>query len=154
MVKEQKIFEFQLRLFFTKSAVLAELHVYVTWCLWATLFLWSSSYSFVYFSDFLFKFLVIGSAGTGKSCILHQFIEGKCKFRGVFTDKITKGFSRSTILYTKHDIDSFCHFSIRLIFILPLLLCLVKYKWYVLRSIPMNWVLTHITDVQSCWRSV
>lgn len=29
--------------------------------------------------DFLFKFLVIGSAGTGKSCILHQFIEGKCK---------------------------------------------------------------------------
>lgn len=32
-----------------------------------------------YFSDFLFKFLVIGSAGTGKSCLLHQFIEGKCK---------------------------------------------------------------------------
>lgn len=27
--------------------------------------------------DFLFKFLVIGSAGTGKSCILHQFIENK-----------------------------------------------------------------------------
>ena len=30
-------------------------------------------------ADFLFKFLVIGSAGTGKSCILHQFIEGKCE---------------------------------------------------------------------------
>lgn len=30
-------------------------------------------------ADFLFKFLVIGSAGTGKSCILHQFIEKKCK---------------------------------------------------------------------------
>lgn len=29
--------------------------------------------------DFLFKFLVIGSAGTGKSCILHQFIENKFK---------------------------------------------------------------------------
>ena len=29
--------------------------------------------------DYLFKFLVIGSAGVGKSCILHQFIEGKCK---------------------------------------------------------------------------
>ncbi|GFX64861.1 uncharacterized protein TNCV_1095051 [Trichonephila clavipes] len=28
--------------------------------------------------DFLFKFLVIGSAGTGKSCLLHQFIESKC----------------------------------------------------------------------------
>ncbi|XP_042153046.1 ras-related protein Rab-4B isoform X1 [Oncorhynchus tshawytscha] len=29
--------------------------------------------------DFLFKFLVIGSAGTGKSCLLHQFIETKFK---------------------------------------------------------------------------
>lgn len=29
--------------------------------------------------DFLFKFLVIGSAGTGKSCLLHQFIENKCR---------------------------------------------------------------------------
>uniref|UniRef100_A0A673KUR1 RAB4B, member RAS oncogene family n=1 Tax=Sinocyclocheilus rhinocerous TaxID=307959 RepID=A0A673KUR1_9TELE len=30
-------------------------------------------------SYFLFKFLVIGSAGTGKSCLLHQFIENKFK---------------------------------------------------------------------------
>ncbi|XP_034294243.1 ras-related protein Rab-4B isoform X2 [Pantherophis guttatus] len=30
-------------------------------------------------ADFLFKFLVIGSAGTGKSCLLHQFIESKFK---------------------------------------------------------------------------
>ena len=29
--------------------------------------------------DFLFKFLVIGSAGTGKSCLLHHFIESKCE---------------------------------------------------------------------------
>ncbi|CAH1401991.1 unnamed protein product [Nezara viridula] len=29
--------------------------------------------------DFLFKFLVIGSAGSGKSCMLHQFIEKKFK---------------------------------------------------------------------------
>ena len=29
--------------------------------------------------DYLFKFLVIGSAGTGKSCLLHQFIEGQHK---------------------------------------------------------------------------
>ncbi|XP_014749659.1 PREDICTED: ras-related protein Rab-4B-like, partial [Sturnus vulgaris] len=28
---------------------------------------------------FLFKFLVIGSAGTGKSCLLHHFIESKFK---------------------------------------------------------------------------
>ncbi|KAK2107920.1 Ras- protein Rab-4A [Saguinus oedipus] len=29
--------------------------------------------------DFLFKFLVIGNAGTGTSCLLHQFIEKKFK---------------------------------------------------------------------------
>lgn len=31
------------------------------------------------FSDYLFKFLVIGQANTGKSCLLHHFIESKCK---------------------------------------------------------------------------
>lgn len=40
---------------------------------------------FISFADFLFKFLVIGSAGTGKSCILHQFIEGKCKLKALIT---------------------------------------------------------------------
>eukprot|EP01098_Paradermamoeba_levis_P012727 TRINITY_DN562_c0_g1_i1.p1 TRINITY_DN562_c0_g1~~TRINITY_DN562_c0_g1_i1.p1 ORF type:complete len:210 (-),score=46.41 TRINITY_DN562_c0_g1_i1:183-812(-) len=29
--------------------------------------------------DYLFKFIVIGDAGTGKSCILHRFIEDKFK---------------------------------------------------------------------------
>ena len=29
--------------------------------------------------DYLFKFLVIGAAGTGKSCLLHQFIESQYK---------------------------------------------------------------------------
>ncbi|XP_071445323.1 ras-related protein Rab-4B [Hetaerina americana] len=29
--------------------------------------------------DFLFKFLMTGSAGTGKSCLLHQFMESKFK---------------------------------------------------------------------------
>lgn len=29
--------------------------------------------------DYLFKFLVIGNAGVGKSCLLHQFIEHKFK---------------------------------------------------------------------------
>uniref|UniRef100_A0A2K6MU60 Ras-related protein Rab-4 n=3 Tax=Colobinae TaxID=9569 RepID=A0A2K6MU60_RHIBE len=38
----------------------------------------SQTFSF-YLSDFLFKFLVIGNAGTGKSCLLHQFIEKKFK---------------------------------------------------------------------------
>ena len=30
-------------------------------------------------ADYLFKFLVIGNAGVGKSCLLHQFIEQKCE---------------------------------------------------------------------------
>lgn len=29
--------------------------------------------------DYLFKFLVIGRAGSGKSCLLHQFVENKFK---------------------------------------------------------------------------
>lgn len=29
--------------------------------------------------DYLFKFLIIGSAGSGKSCLLHQLIENKFK---------------------------------------------------------------------------
>lgn len=29
--------------------------------------------------DYLFKFLIIGSAGSGKSCLLHHFIESKYK---------------------------------------------------------------------------
>ncbi len=33
---------------------------------------------FMFFPDYLFKFLIIGNAGTGKSCLLHQFIENKC----------------------------------------------------------------------------
>ena len=37
----------------------------------------SNNFSDAY--DYLFKFLVIGSAGTGKSCLLHQFIEGRYK---------------------------------------------------------------------------
>ncbi|NXK01430.1 RAB4B protein, partial [Corythaixoides concolor] len=50
--------------------------------------------------DFLFKFLVIGSAGTGKSCLLHQFIENKCEsfpFLPFFTPKPPK-FPRLTSL--------------------------------------------------------
>lgn len=29
--------------------------------------------------DYLFKFIIIGDAGAGKSCLLHQFIENKLK---------------------------------------------------------------------------
>ena len=29
--------------------------------------------------DYLFKFIIIGDAATGKSCLLHRFIDDKCK---------------------------------------------------------------------------
>ncbi len=29
--------------------------------------------------DYVFKFIIIGDTGAGKSCILHQFVEGKCE---------------------------------------------------------------------------
>jgi len=35
--------------------------------------------------DFLLKFLIIGDAGTGKSCILHSFIESKFKSNSTHT---------------------------------------------------------------------
>ena len=54
--------------------VLVQIHIYDVLCTTIVFF------KIIFISlDFLFKFLVIGSAGTGKSCILHQFIEGKCK---------------------------------------------------------------------------
>lgn len=30
--------------------------------------------------NFIFKFIIIGDMGVGKSCLLHQFTEKKCKF--------------------------------------------------------------------------
>ena len=30
--------------------------------------------------DYLFKFIIIGDTGVGKSCILNQYLRGKCKF--------------------------------------------------------------------------
>lgn len=35
--------------------------------------------------DYLFKFIIIGDAGAGKSCLLHQFIENKCTFNQIPT---------------------------------------------------------------------
>lgn len=28
--------------------------------------------------DYLLKFIIIGNSGTGKSCLLHYFLENKC----------------------------------------------------------------------------
>ena len=30
--------------------------------------------------DYVFKFVIIGDSGVGKSCIMHHFIFNKCKF--------------------------------------------------------------------------
>ena len=29
--------------------------------------------------DYLFKYIIIGDTGVGKSCIINQYIRGKCK---------------------------------------------------------------------------
>jgi GTPase Era involved in 16S rRNA processing len=29
--------------------------------------------------DYLLKFIIIGNSNTGKSCLLHYFLENKCK---------------------------------------------------------------------------
>ena len=29
--------------------------------------------------DYFFKFIIIGDTGVGKSCILNQYLRGKCK---------------------------------------------------------------------------
>ena len=34
--------------------------------------------------DLLFKFIIIGDAGTGKSAILHRFIEDRCMLNYFF----------------------------------------------------------------------
>ena len=38
--------------------------------------------------DLLFKFIVIGDASVGKSCILHRFIDDKCTFRVYGSDGV------------------------------------------------------------------
>ncbi|XP_014251556.1 ras-related protein Rab-4B [Cimex lectularius] len=47
--------------------------------------------------DFLFKFIVIGSAGSGKSCLLHQFIEKKFKSESSHTIGVEFGTKIVTI---------------------------------------------------------
>ena len=52
--------------------------------------------------DYLFKFLVIGSAGTGKSCILHQFIGNTFKEDSSHTIGCYYLFSCITDLYISY----------------------------------------------------
>ena len=39
--------------------------------------------------DYVFKFIIIGDTGTGKSCALHQFVEGKCESRVRFSSSLS-----------------------------------------------------------------
>ena len=34
--------------------------------------------------EYIFKYIIIGDMGVGKSCLLHQFTEGKCKIKFKF----------------------------------------------------------------------
>ena len=34
--------------------------------------------------SYIFKYIIIGDMGVGKSCLLHQFTEKKCKFTFLF----------------------------------------------------------------------
>lgn len=40
----------------------------------------SSSSSSTYNYNYIFKYIIIGDMGVGKSCLLHQFTEKKCSF--------------------------------------------------------------------------
>lgn len=44
--------------------------------------------------DYLFKFILIGNTNTGKSCLLHYFLENKCK---------TPHFGQLTLLVKKNS---------------------------------------------------
>lgn len=59
-------------------------------CLWLAAAVYLINFLCFYFPvipDYLFKFLIIGSAGSGKSCLLHHFIENKCKLEQEKRDK-------------------------------------------------------------------
>lgn len=52
---------------------------------WANVFLCSSTTGYnmsapPYSYSYIFKYIIIGDMGVGKSCLLHQFTEKKCKF--------------------------------------------------------------------------
>lgn len=47
--------------------------------------------------DYLFKFIIIGDSGTGKTCLLHHFIEGKFKKNSTQTLGVEFGCKRVTI---------------------------------------------------------
>merc|ERR1712000_34997 len=47
--------------------------------------------------DYLFKFIIIGDASTGKSCLLHQFIKGKFKKSTGHTNGVEFGCKMVTV---------------------------------------------------------
>ena len=60
--------------------------------------------------DFVFKFVIIGDSGVGKSCIMHHFIYNKCKYnmtilvRKETTHTIGVEFSSKTLRMGNKDI--------------------------------------------------
>lgn len=39
----------------------------------------SNEMNYIENEDYVFKFVIIGDSGVGKSCIMHHFIFNKCK---------------------------------------------------------------------------
>ena len=39
--------------------------------------------------SYIFKYIIIGDMGVGKSCLLHQFTEKKCKQKPTKTEIVT-----------------------------------------------------------------
>lgn len=44
-----------------------------------------------YSYSYIFKYIIIGDMGVGKSCLLHQFTEKKCKFLNIHKRSILYG---------------------------------------------------------------
>lgn len=47
--------------------------------------------------DYLFKFILIGNTNTGKSCLLHYFLENKCLIERFLVYSLVKKNSTHTI---------------------------------------------------------
>jgi hypothetical protein len=60
--------------------------------------------------DFLLKFIIIGEAGSGKSCLLHHFIQNTCSSDLRLAADLSRGHARSgSSLFETGDSDNRAH---------------------------------------------
>uniref|UniRef100_A0A0M3HWC9 Ras-related protein Rab-14 n=1 Tax=Ascaris lumbricoides TaxID=6252 RepID=A0A0M3HWC9_ASCLU len=60
--------------------------------------------------SYIFKYIIIGDMGVGKSCLLHQFTEKKCKFRAV-TRSYYRGAAGALMVYDITRRSTYNHLS-------------------------------------------